>query len=62
MLDGAKAHCFVVTAERTLAPRELQLGRVESNVVEVKSGLRPGEQVLTRGTLFIDRASEDTGS
>lgn len=62
VFDGAKAHCFVVTGERTLAPRELQLGRVESDLAEVKSGLKPGEKVVTRGTLFIDRASEDHAS
>lgn len=62
IFDGSKAHCFVVTSERTLAPRALQLGRVDSEVAEVKAGLQAGDQVVTRGTLFIDRASEDSAS
>lgn len=60
--EGSQAHCFVVTGERTLAPKTLQLGRIDSDVAEVRSGLRTGDQIVTRGALFIDRAAEDGAS
>ena len=62
VFDGSEAHCFVVTAERTLTSKKLELGRVDSELAEVKAGLLPGDRVVTRGALFIDRATEDSAS
>ncbi len=59
VFEGPQAHCFVATGERTLAPRTIQLGRVDTDVAEVRTGLRIGDQIVTRGALFIDRAAED---
>ena len=36
--------------------RAVTTGRTEGGMVEIKEGLTPGERVVTRGTLFIDRA------
>lgn len=60
IFDGSEAHCFVVMGERTLKPKKLQLGRIDSELAEVKAGLKPSDQVVTRGALFIDRAAEDS--
>jgi cobalt-zinc-cadmium efflux system membrane fusion protein len=59
--DGQAAHCYVATAQRTLVARKLELGRMQGDMVEVKSGLSAGERVVTRGALFIDRAAEGDG-
>ena len=56
--DGARAHCYVVTGERTLATRELQLGRTEGDRTEVLAGLREGERVIARGALFVDAMAQ----
>jgi len=40
-----------------ITPRNVTTGLVNGDFVEIKSGLRPGETVVTRGGLFIDRAS-----
>ena len=56
--DGDEARCYVVTAERTLASRKLEIGRTQDDMVEVRSGLQPTDRVVTRGALFIDRAAE----
>jgi cobalt-zinc-cadmium efflux system membrane fusion protein len=40
-----------------LAARAIQVGTRHGDRLEVVSGLREGERVVTRGTLFIDRAA-----
>ena len=60
--DGPIAHCYVVTREHSLVARELKIGRTQGSLVEVTAGLAAGDQVVTRGALFIDSASEDAAS
>lgn len=60
--DGAQAHCYVVTGERTLTPRLLELGRFQGELAEVKSGLKAEDRVVTRGSLFIDAAAQGNNS
>ena len=38
----------------------IEPGLTNGDVVEVKANLAPGEKIVTRGSLFIDRAA--TGS
>lgn len=54
--DGVHARAWVAARPELLVARELQLGRERDGLVEVLSGLAPGEKVVTDGTLFIDRA------
>ena len=58
--DGDRAHCYVVTGERTIAERELRLGRTEGGRTEVLSGLRAGERVIAHGALFVDAMAQGT--
>jgi len=37
--------------------RPIQVGRTTDGYVEVLSGLKAGERVVTQGSLFIDRAA-----
>jgi cobalt-zinc-cadmium efflux system membrane fusion protein len=60
--DGDEAHCYVATAQHTLTLRVLKLGRVEGNLTEVLSGLKPGERVVTRGAIFVDTLAEGAAS
>jgi len=60
--DGQLAHCYVVTGERTLAVRAVQVGRAQGGMSEVTSGLSVGDRIVTRGTLFMDRVAEDSAS
>jgi cobalt-zinc-cadmium efflux system membrane fusion protein len=56
--EGAAAHVWVANeADRTLAIREIKVGRVINGMVQVARGLRPGEKVVTSGAVFIDRAA-----
>jgi cobalt-zinc-cadmium efflux system membrane fusion protein len=54
--EGDSAQVWVAGADGTIAARAVTAGRTEGGMVEISAGLAPGERVVTRGTLFIDRA------
>jgi cobalt-zinc-cadmium efflux system membrane fusion protein len=56
--EGADAHVFVAGNDGTLAVRQIRTGRVSGDLVEATGGIKVGERVVTRGALFIDRATE----
>jgi cobalt-zinc-cadmium efflux system membrane fusion protein len=55
--EGDQARVWVVSQSNTLALRFIRTGRSNDGMVEVLDGLKPGEKVVTRGSLFIDRAA-----
>ena len=55
--EGDTARVWVAQPDRTLASRQIRTGRIGNGLVEVLDGLEPGENVITSGTLFIDRAA-----
>jgi len=58
--EGDEARVFVAAEGRMLQSRAVKLGRESADMVEVVSGLAAGEQVVTAGAVFVDRAT--TGS
>lgn len=56
--DAEGAHVWLAGADRTLSVRAVRLGRTDAGLVEVLDGLKPGDTVVTSGSLFIDRAAE----
>lgn len=54
--EGDQARVWVAGNDKTLALRRVKVGRTQNGLVEVLSGLSAGERVVTRGTVFIDRA------
>lgn len=56
--EGEAARVWVLLANHDLALRQIQTGRVHNGMVEVLQGLERGEQVVTHGSLFIDRAAQ----
>ncbi len=55
--EGAQAHVWVVRDGDVIGLREIRVGRTSDGFVEVREGLKAGERVVTRGSLFIDRAA-----
>ena len=55
--EGNAAHVWVVAGEGLLAYRAIRTGRSNDGLVEVLDGLKPGEQVVTKGGLFIDQVA-----
>ena len=56
--EGDAARVWVVQQDNGLALRQIRTGRMNNGMVEVLEGLKPGEKVVTRGSLFIDRAAQ----
>ena len=54
---GTRKLVFVLSADDSLEPREVQLGARETNLVEVRSGLREGEQVARGANFLLDSES-----
>jgi cobalt-zinc-cadmium efflux system membrane fusion protein len=55
--EGDQARVWVVAQNNTLTLRSIHTGRSSDGMVEVLDGLKAGERVVTRGSLFIDRAA-----
>jgi cobalt-zinc-cadmium efflux system membrane fusion protein len=58
--EGDRVRLWVVHDDRSIELRNIETGLTNGDVVEVKANLAPGEKIVTRGSLFIDRAA--TGS
>jgi cobalt-zinc-cadmium efflux system membrane fusion protein len=55
--DGDTARVWVVSGTDTLASRVVRTGRTSGDQVEILDGLSAGDEIVTSGTLFIDRAA-----
>ena len=55
--EGERAHVWVVAADDSIALRQIRTGLSADGRVEVVEGLAAGERVVTRGSLFVDRAA-----
>jgi membrane fusion protein, heavy metal efflux system len=56
--EGANAHVWLANpADKTLALRQIKVGREIGNTVQVLDGLKAGDNVVTSGAVFIDRAA-----
>ena len=58
--EGEHVRLWVAGDDKSLELREVQTGLSNGNLVEVRSGLNAGEKVVTKGSLFIDRAASGT--
>lgn len=56
--EGDAARVWVLQQNNDLALRLIHTGRINNGMVEVLDGLQPGERIVTRGSLFIDRAAQ----
>jgi cobalt-zinc-cadmium efflux system membrane fusion protein len=55
--EGSSAHLWVADPkDKRLGIRQVKLGRNDSGMIEVVSGLKAGETVVVAGAVFIDRA------
>ncbi len=54
--EGDQARVWVADKNGALALRQVRTGRTSDGMVEILSGLAAGEKVVTKGSVFIDRA------
>ncbi len=54
--EGETARVWVGDpAKKTVAIRQVKIGRMDDGFVQILDGLKPGESVVTAGAVFIDR-------
>ena len=56
--EGDEARVWVLMGTQKVGLRQIRTGRSRDGMIEVLNGLSAGEQVVTRGSLFIDRAAQ----
>src|ERR1700738_5240921 len=55
--EGQHVRLWVAHDDNSIELREIETGLTNGDLVEVRSNLRAGEKIVTRGSLFIDRAA-----
>jgi cobalt-zinc-cadmium efflux system membrane fusion protein len=55
--DGNSARVWIARDDRSVEPRKITTGLSNGQMVQVLDGLRLGEKVITKGSLFVDRAA-----
>ena len=55
--EGNTARVWVAADDKSIELRRVTLGLTNGNAVEVRDGVAAGERVVTKGSLFIDRAA-----
>jgi len=55
--EGDQVRVWVAHEDKTIELRQIKTGLANGNLVEVFGNLKPGEQIVTKGSLFIDRAA-----
>jgi cobalt-zinc-cadmium efflux system membrane fusion protein len=55
--EGETARVWIAGKDKTLSLRQIRPGWVQDGMVQVLEGVKAGDQVVTSGSLFIDRAS-----
>jgi len=56
--EGDTARIWVAVEDRALELRQVKLGQSNGRLIQVLDGVRPGERIVTRGSLFIDRLGQ----
>jgi cobalt-zinc-cadmium efflux system membrane fusion protein len=55
--EGDQVRVWVAHEDKSIELRQITPGLTNGDLVEVHGNLRPGEQIVTKGSLFIDRAA-----
>jgi len=55
--EGARAHVWVARPDGAIEARDIKLGLTAGGLAQVTDGLTAGESVVTRGAVFMDRAT-----
>jgi membrane fusion protein, heavy metal efflux system len=55
--EGDQVRVWVAHADKSIELRQIKPGLINGDLVEVVGNLRPGDQIVTKGALFIDRAA-----
>jgi cobalt-zinc-cadmium efflux system membrane fusion protein len=55
--DGKVAHVWVAREDKSVERRDIKTGLSNGQMIQVIEGLHAGEMVVSKGSLFVDRAA-----
>ena len=55
--EGDQVRVWIAHEDKSIELRQIKTGLTNGDLVEVQGNLKPGEQIVTKGSLFIDRAA-----
>jgi cobalt-zinc-cadmium efflux system membrane fusion protein len=55
--EGNQVRVWVAHDDKSIELRQIKTGLTNGDLVEVDGNLKPGERIVTKGSLFIDRAA-----
>ena len=55
--EGDQVRIWVAHEDKSIELRQIKTGLANGDLVEVDGNLKPGEEIVTKGSLFIDRAA-----
>jgi cobalt-zinc-cadmium efflux system membrane fusion protein len=55
--EGDQVRVWVAHEDKSIELRQIKTGLINGDLVEVQDNLKPGDQIVTKGSLFIDRAA-----
>jgi membrane fusion protein, heavy metal efflux system len=55
--EGDQVRVWVAHDDKSIELRQIKTGLANGDLVEVQGNLKPGERIVTKGSLFIDRAA-----
>jgi membrane fusion protein, heavy metal efflux system len=55
--EGDQVRVWIAHDDKSIELRQIKTGLTNGDLVEVQGNLKPGEQIVTKGSLFIDRAA-----
>ena len=55
--EGAAARIWIVRPDNGIELRHIKVGMIDGKMIQVLDGLKPNDRVITKGSLFIDRAA-----
>ena len=55
--EGDTARIWIARSDKGIELRKIKVGLTSGSMIQVTEGLRPDERVITKGSLFIDRAA-----
>jgi len=58
--EGDHVRLWVAGDDKTIELRDVETGLTNGNLVEIRKNLKAGEKIVTKGSLFIDRAASGT--
>jgi len=58
--DGSNARVWVAREDKSVERRKIKTGLSNGQMIQVLEGLKIGEKVITKGSLFVDRAAAES--